>query len=359
VPKYLVSLAGELVIPNLLLIKTLQDIDHYLFLVPRDPESRDIVHLLCAVCGIAEPLIVEMDAYSLAGADRALAGFLDTTGQESEFVVNLTGGSRIMAISAHEAFRRYKSTILYLPPGNNNFQMIWPEHRENHLPAEYRTRVAEYLQAYGVESELKPRANHPYSQLETMFYIMTKNSNPRFMNKVNRLGAQAKDFHDERQMEQTAELFAKALQIDAGEVIRPDWLSFIKGAWFEEYVVYWINQLLGRNVARHGLVIRKDGVANELDGAFTHENILYFMEMKASARLSDLNEFLYKLDSIGKDFGLLPKCFLVVADPDVDKGLKTAGHFRLRAEKMGIGLITYRQLLPEAIIHTFKQLLAM
>ncbi|HOU71744.1 MAG TPA: hypothetical protein PLB85_00040, partial [Candidatus Syntrophosphaera sp.] len=75
--RYLVSLIGELVIPNLLLIKTLNAVNRHVFLCPRGGEYRAQVGRLCAVSDIDEPLLLEVEEFSLEDTDRVLKNHLN------------------------------------------------------------------------------------------------------------------------------------------------------------------------------------------------------------------------------------------------------------------------------------------
>ncbi len=347
----LVSLVGELVVPNLLLLKTLKDIDSYVFIGPQG--ERGQVQRLCALCKIEDYQVLEVAQFSLEDADRVLKTHLASA--ETEYWVNLTTGSRIVAIAAFDHFRQLKARILYLPPRLNSFNLLWPEHKEQHLSLEYRLDLDTCLQAHGVTVIHKARQRGGIAQLEAMFGIITQNSNSGFMKRLNRLGAESQSENEANSLAQLGKKFARALDLPEREVTAPSWLSFIKGAWFEEYLAHHVARLL--TTADHGVVIEKGGVQNELDCAFMHENVLHIMELKASAQLGDLNDFLYKLDSLGKDFGLRPRSFLAIADPDVERGLRHNPHFQRRAESMEIVILTYSQLKPQNIESTLRKAL--
>ena len=352
--RILVSLLGELVVPNLLLIKSLDNVGQYVFLCPKTGEERDQARRVCSVCQIEDPVILEVDEFNLGDIDRALQSQLVSAGPE--YWVNLTGGSRILALATFDHFRKSNDAhILYLPPGKNSFQQLWPSHLENHLSVAYRLGLDDCLQAHGVQVLRKSRQQRDRNQLEAMFNIITQNSNSRFMSRLNRLGAEPKSDNEEKNMTQLSDRFSRALGISQREVLNPAWLSFVKGEWFEEYMAHWVGKVIPQ--AFHGVVIEKDGVQNELDCAFMHENQLHIMELKASANLNDMNEFLYKLDSLGRDFGLRPRCHLVIADPDVEHGLRNAPQILRRARSMGINVLVYRQLLPRNIEETLRGVL--
>lgn len=354
--RYLVSLVGELVIPNLLVAKTVVGIDRHLFITPRRYENEGSIARICSLCGIREPLTLVVEEFSLEAIDRSLQGFLDGQGGDAEYVVNLTAGSRVMALAAFDAFRRKNAQILYLPPGTNVLQQLWPEHSEQRLRITHRLSVEEYLRAFGVNWEPNRDEARPEGQLAAMFRIITENSNGNFMGRLNRLGQDTNSPRLLQQQDATAKFFARELGIGREEIYDPRWLSFLKGAWFEQYFARWVDRVLGSGTARHGIRVEKNDVDNEIDTLFAWENALYVCELKASAQIGAVNEFLYKLDSIGKDFGMAPKCFLVIADPDVERDLRHSRHLISRAERMGIGMVTYEQLKPQNIERTIRRM---
>lgn len=294
-----------------------------------------------------------MDEFSLEDTDQALKTQLGS--DEAEYWVNITGGSRIMALAAFDHLRYLRSQILYLPPGKNSFQLLWPSHQENHLQVDYRLDLQSYLHAHGVGVIRKSLELRSRGQLEAMYRIITQNSNSQFMNRLNQLGAKPRNPGGEKNMAGLSSLFSEALGISPREVLSPGWLSFVKGAWFEEYMAFWVGKVLGN--AHHGVVIEKERVINELDCAFMHENVFYIMELKASAQIGDVNEHLYKLDSIGKDYGLLPRCLLVIADPDVERDLRKSPQILHRAKAMGIQILCYNELKPSNIEATLRGIL--
>jgi Domain of unknown function (DUF1887). len=71
--------------------------------------------------------------------------------EDSEFVVNLTGGTKIMSIAAYEFFKDYSSKMIYIPIPKNEFIVPFPKKQPAEpVKLDLRLSVIEYLTAYGL-----------------------------------------------------------------------------------------------------------------------------------------------------------------------------------------------------------------
>ena len=71
--------------------------------------------------------------------------------EDSEFVVNLTCGTKIMSIAAYEYFKDFSSKMIYIPIQKNEFIVPFPKKSPGKpQPLDLRLGVVDYLTAYGL-----------------------------------------------------------------------------------------------------------------------------------------------------------------------------------------------------------------
>ena len=88
--------------------------------------------------------------------------YLVEDNSEAEYIVNITGGTKIMALAAYEIFREIgqKVVIGYSPLGKNEFIQIFPRKRPLKVyEIGERLNLEEYLCGYGFRVQNKDTLN--------------------------------------------------------------------------------------------------------------------------------------------------------------------------------------------------------
>ncbi|MDY0152354.1 MAG: DUF1887 family CARF protein [Candidatus Cloacimonas sp.] len=350
--KILVSLVSEQTIPNILLIKSLSGIDRYLFIstqLMKDSGRREWICAVCNICDYDEILVKE---HSYADIIMHLNALVTYYPSDTIYVVNITGGTKIMALATCDHFRKAKAQILYIPPQQTHAQLIHPSAIEEFVPLTYSLDALEYLKAYGISVEpISPITNHT-SFLDKVFGFIAQSPNRGLAQIINNLGNKYADCAGTKEV---VHHFASLLNIHPDQVLEPAWLQFIKGKWFEEYLTYWISQCLPEARIYTNIKISKDNVQNELDLTFAYANTLYVIEAKTAVKLPAVKDYLYKLDSLRRDFGLFPRCFLSIADSNNEADWLRAKIFQQRSQKMKIPVLSFSDLTPSTIQNTIME----
>jgi len=167
---------------------------------------------------------------------------------------------------------------------------------------------------------------------------------------INQIGSKSEDNSlRKKYLPPIRNLLGKALDWLPDEAER----KYLKGAWFEVYLAHWLQKLLPQCRVYQNLAINRAGSDNELDLVFCHKNSLYVLEVKTAVpKTQDLKDFLYKLDSLGKKFGLYPRRCLAIADIISEYKLRRSPYVLKRAEEMGITVFSHTELRPENIMNT-------
>lgn len=246
--KVLVSILSDHLVPNYLFIKEMRG-QYYelLFIGTPYTESKAIAtHLENALenrKSNIKKVILESDQYQ-EGVQSLENISLPT---DVHYIVNLTGGTKIMSLIVYDFFRKLNSSFYYIPIGKNTYCNI---EEENMHALQYRISLREYFTLYGLHYECD---NALLKDAETTFQFFEKQKKRKFY------------LSDEIKKSQKAET-AKDKKYYAGE-------------WFEEYTYLRIKKELNlreQDIAMSLKIYREDSQNNdnEIDVAFMYENTL-------------------------------------------------------------------------------------
>ena len=281
----LISIISDQTIPNLLLIQELKGkYQHQLFISTAKMEETGKSRWIEQAAGIepgSTPRIV-VDENRWGDISEKL--FTYKWPSEANYLVNLTGGTKVMTLAIYDFFARPGNRIIYVPIGKNCFEQIYPDHEASLTAIHYRLNLNEYLLAHGINFSKKDHPVKPCDELKRIYKQF------RSMNyDIHRLNA---DYDNE-------------------------WKHYFTGTWFEEYLYYRIKRELQLNddcismdvEFTHFNQVNRAGNDNELDIVFTLNNELYFAEAKVSigretVKKDVLDRILFKLSAINKHFGL-------------------------------------------------------
>ena len=282
--KTIVSILSDHLLPNFLFIKEMEGQYSDLLFVstPQMEMQEKAMHLEVALGrkeGSVRRIVVANDNYKeILDALRAeqLSGSV-------EYVVNITGGTKTMSLAVHEYFCQFNASFVYVPIGKNSYYDFSTDQTHS---LDYRVSLNEYFTLYGLaydyDNDLICDAQRPFNlfneQKMSNFYL------------------------------------TKELRY-AQKALRPELRRYLGGEWFEEYVYLRIKRdfnLRDEDIAKSVKICRLSSTSNdnELDVVFVRDNALYVIECKVSMTgygkepKSVVDEYLYKLAAISKDFGL-------------------------------------------------------
>ena len=271
--------------------------------------------------------------------------------EDAEFMVNLTGGTKIMSIAAYEFFKDYSSKMIYVPIPKNEFIVPFPKKRPGKpVKLDLRLSVIEYLTAYGLmvvnESHLDRYREEAIKRKELSEWIAGNYDNLK--NLLKWLCGILRDCRSKKQFILKGEFFGATREekqllsklnfvYDEGSVLKKidkSEINYLTGGWLEEFCFVKVSELVGQGIddAVIGLQIKNRlGRDNEFDIMFTRNNALYFIECKSLDQNEDKRtDALYKIGALQKDLGLKIKSFLVTTSPHI---LKTDGTIKKSIEE--------------------------
>lgn len=288
--KVLVSILSDHLVPNYLFIKEMRgQYNELLFIGTPYTESKAIAtHLENALenrKSNIKKVILESDQYQ--EGVQSLENI--SLPNDVQYIVNLTGGTKIMSLIVYDFFRKLNSSFYYIPIGKNTYCNI---EEENMHALQYRISLREYFTLYGLNYECD---NVLLKEAKTTFQFFEKQKKQKFY------------LSDEIKKSHQAETATDK--------------KYYAGEWFEEYTYLRIKKELDlreQDIAMSLKIYREDAQNNdnEIDVAFMYENALYIIECKVSMLgygkkpQQTIEEFLYKLAAISKDFGLIVRPYI-------------------------------------------------
>lgn len=328
--KILVSILSQYIIPNFLVAKELVGkYDRQVFISTKEMKAQDKGFFLEKALGIEEYsiqriLAVEDDFHSIKNslANKCIRN------ADDEYIVNLTGGTKIMALAVYEFFNKFPSTqFVYVPFEKNTICNL---KTKQSISLNYRTTLKEYFLLNGLVIEedvtLQPR------ELSYRVFDVCKSRN--FSSKI------------------MSYLRSPECNIEGANH------QYLTGKWFEEYVYYRLRDELRldkEHIATGVKVFNANKKSpwnndNEADVVFVKDNKLYIIECKVTmlgpATISKAGyavppsvketteKYLYKLAAIVKDYGFKVNSYLFTLHRLKDaKGIE---HIDYRRKLLGI-----------------------
>ena len=374
----LVSLVSDQTIPNILVAAHFRP-DFLLFIsttsMEKKGKSQAILEALrqrgMDYSNAYQKLEVSED--SVINLQTEVSAWLDQAGKEYHFIVNLTGGNKLMAIASFDLFSGYDSVMGYVPIPKNEFLIPFPKKRPKpSFELLDRLSVAEYLTAYGFritnrnfleENKSKAFARHLTSKFIFNHYQevqpFLKWLWERFYLVDAKQFKKGYDFSDNFEVKNEVQeklisdlVFQREGSTVSKKINESEW-HYLRGGWLEERLFLAVSESLGKKadvqLNLHYQDLRNN--INELDVLFTYENTLYLVECKSlnSAEGSEdrvgITDFLYKLGALRQNFGLTPKAFLATTSGSVldDKG-RVKPHLMERGNQFGIKIIPLLQI---------------
>lgn len=312
-------------------------------------------------CQIQSSLFELDSAYDFVGLQNK---FLDLaselSGQASDTGVNLTCGTKLMAIAAQKVFWENGFPCFYVNPEKNTIINV-TEGVPSESPIAGQLGIDDVFAVHGyrvVSSERKQISEKTDRLCRTLLSDCSRYEEP--LKTLNRLAGEAEDAksltvrHDiPAQSWDLLKLFMDHGAIryyDDNKIQFADEGArrFCHGFWLEDWVGGALNEL-NRRVKlqdyRSSIVIESgNGTRNEIDAAFLYRNQLYLTECK-TASLDENDKSappLYKLDSLHRLPGSFTRMILTSYQPLDIHGRRRAEDLRIRVIDQGslLGLAT-------------------
>lgn len=289
----LVSIISDQTVPNYLFIKEFQQqVDRFLFISTEQMEQKGKTDIICNTAQIDKNkrLKVLVSDNLLHEVHQRLNKL--NFSHDAQFLVNLTGGTKMMSIAVWRFFHQFSNArFFYVPIHTNAYVEVFDDKPSVTTPFNYKISVEEYLNIYSIRFE----------KSEIIF-------NEKLVYDV---------FNDVKSCRFELEKFPRN-KLKKNNIQHN--IQQIHTKWFEEYVYFRIKKELNLSdkeiltgIKLYDLKQEKENPTyqndNETDVIFIYNNKPYIIECKFGVgkekiNTQNLNQIIYKLSSLNKRFGL-------------------------------------------------------
>lgn len=220
-----------------------------------------------------------------------------------DFVVNITGGTKMMSQMTHKFFAQFDNVkIYYWPIGAGYVEQLYPEYKSIEFPTgKIELDLKTYLAAYGYSFTKASTLSHSYRLSDSLMSKAVALQNAHDVPEIKKAKAQTYTRDDK---------------------------SYLMGGWFEEWIYNTIKDHLGldRNQIGFNLKLkneyskRQSESDNEIDVAFVYKNSLNIIECKVYSPYSknlgkNISDTIYKISSVRQSLGLRANAYVALLAP--------------------------------------------
>lgn len=312
--------------------------------------------------GITVESISISDAYSYAAVEDALLDWL-AKHEADDISLNVTGGTKLMAMAAHSVFATNKKRVFYVNADTDDILFLHPREPIHQLST--RIRLRDYLEAHGYTLQGKLEKPQPTAALRALTdrLLDRVQSAGKAIGQLNWLAQKAESTGlaitlpvsqaNNNQLYEVIHLFEEVHLLE----LKDDTLSFrdeaarqfVNGGWLEWHVYGALSDIAPETgLVEHAINVQvtyPDGkTSNELDATCLHRNRLHIIETKTAnlaepgKQDSKATDAIYKLQALLKLGGLRTRAMLI----DYRGGLSDAD--KRRATDLGIRIVSGAQL---------------
>jgi len=364
--RILVSLVSEQTIPNILLAA------HYkpdvLWFISTGKSEKDrkteCIENTMRLKGFLpsgdniEKILVDQD--SLVDCMNKIDTLIDKVDGEVEYIVNITGGNKVMALAAYDIFREIGQKVIidYMPLGRNEVIQFFPRKKPIKIfHVHERLNVEEYLSSYGFKIQnkdklqaIKSRSSsrkddstwilNNYEQLKGLLGFLYK----QLGDKRKRVRYRMIATYDRSLSAIEKEMFTRNRFEIQDRIINKDLtkdeIVYLTGGWFEEYV---FNQNGTIDDAMMGVKIESmSGASNDLDIVFVRNNVLHHIECKTlgegDKEKGIIRDTVYKRGAISTLLGKVEKSIFTTLD-------QISEPVSQRAQDYGVKILSLEQVM--------------
>ncbi|GCD78014.1 hypothetical protein JCM31826_14960 [Thermaurantimonas aggregans] len=321
--RILISTISDQPMPNYLLIKELKDIDHYVFITTQKMEAKGKCETLATTAGITSERYTKV-IVSENDLHQNLSKYTEVdvlNREEATYLVNVTGGTKLMSIGMWYYFSNRKNTeFYYVPFSAKGYEKVYSNKSAEFIEFTYFMGAEEYLNLHGMNCECKTEIKSDKWCNNVWQYLLKSEFN------TQKLPLEFKN--------------------QDGSIN-----GNLYGDWFEQYIYLSIKRKLNLEdkYIKLGIKLKEINPThtvesamndNEIDVLVLYKNQPFVIECKTvhdpiKIKSTTLLNQMYKVASLNKRFGLSARSILITLAKLETLSEETRNNLRLKASLMG------------------------
>ena len=260
-----------------------------LFATPEEHKSADFLQNLFKSKLINVKRINGLNAYDYLNFKKVVSDLLEKT--NGDVWLNVTGGTKLMALAAYEAFAEKEKNIIYCDTDHQKIIFLYPENKVEKIQA--AITIEDYLRSYGYRISETRDINYIKKFYDLFNYINTLNAMQsfiKFMNSVREnfsttqprytINSPDKKFRFIKEMDN----FFIEYGYPSYKRIKLKFNEYQHGNWLEFYTFYVFEQKHKLNPLSGVKIVYFDGVENEIDLIFLKDYKLHIVSCKSGKK---------------------------------------------------------------------------
>ncbi len=310
-----------------------------LFTTPEEKHSADNLESLFKSKRIRVNRLDGLDAYDFNGIKKTVEQ--EIIKYKDPVYLNVTGGTKLMALAAYEIFTEKNKPIVYCNTERNEIIHLYPKIFTEKL--ELNLSIYDYLKSYGY-TVIYTRTDKINGKETRLFKKLDeRNLLKKFSEFLNRYrSGEAFYTHSGTYSDKENHIFSIQKTASAyilyvyDEKFKFDENIFMRGDWLEDYTLYKLKKF-GFSPEVGVKIVSSNNVENEIDLIFLNNYKLYLISCK-SGRNNDPNKDIYEIETLrnvaGGTFG---KAFLITTRPLTKRIIQ-------RAKELHVKPLTHEQI---------------
>ncbi|MEW6006310.1 MAG: DUF1887 family CARF protein [Stygiobacter sp.] len=307
-----------------------------LFATPEEKKSADNLEKLFSSKSINVKRVNDLNAYDYVAFKNVVINEIQN--YQTDICLNVTGGTKLMALAAYEVFAEANKRIIYCDTEHQHIISLMPEYKIENLQADIS--IEDYLLSYGYKIENVKSSQNEIDYCELFSFIEKSNSIKSFVDLYVKVREKLSDItntfsitSNDQRFEFRKETNHYLLKYYDSKFItfKMDSSDFKSGDWLEYYVKYILKKKNNLEPILGVKIINDEGVRNEIDVMVLKNSRLFLFSCKTGKKDNQFD--LYQLETLRHiTSGTFGKGIFITANEHSE-------NFNIRAKDLKIDII--------------------